>query len=258
MIAYDKYVICEGKVRKTPKGEFFTYDQIKEIDKDYARIIPTGIVMFDVDNMLLGKLLLNILKDNTYHKPLCFNYVISTKGYHFNFKTNKKVLPNVNAKYNWIGLELDIKGAGLDEKDKTSYESMRVNGILREDVGWNGTKEIEGGLELEKLDIAPMWLYHLDNNIRNIKDEKAKLYTLSKVLRTKEIADADAAAGRTDLLIGDRNGFYFGIYMIMCKTYKFSYEEYLEAVNILNFLVADFKDTEKNKIITWRWQKKFK
>lgn len=239
---YEKYVICEGKVRKSAKGTFYTQDQIKELDKDYARIIPNGYVMFDVDNMLIGKLLLKILKDNTYHKPLRFNYVKSTKGYHFNFKTSYKIIPNINKTYNWLGLEIDIKGAGLDEKDKISYESMRVDGVQRVDVGWNGVEEISGGLNLDDLDIAPIWLYHLHSDIKNIKDEKSKLYTLGKVLYTEDMA----TRGIEDLLIGDRNGFYFGNYMIACKKYKFSYEEYLEAVNIVN-LVADFKKFETKK-----------
>lgn len=247
---YERYVICEGKVRKSTKGAYYTYEQIKEIDKDYARILPSGIVMFDVDNEDIAKLLLSVLKDNTYHKPIKFNYVKSTRGYHFNFKTHHKTLPNLNHKYNWIGMEIDIKGAGLEEREKISYESMRVEGKLREDVGWDGEREVAGGISLKDLDYAPLWLYHLPAELRNILDDKAKLYTLGKVLYTKSMKDA----GLTDMLLGDRNGFYFGIYMIACKNAgKFTYEEYLESVSILNFKIADFRGwTAEGEEDTWR------
>lgn len=234
---YERYVICEGKVRKSAKGAYYTYEQIKEIDKDYARILPSGIVMFDVDDEEKAKLLLSVLKDNTHHKPIKFNYVKSTRGYHFNFRTNLKTVPNVNHQYNWIGIELDIKGAGTDESDKVSYESMRVDGKLRVDVGWDGEREVPGGISLKDLDYAPKWLYHLPPDLRNILDDKAKLYTLGKVLYTQSMSDK----GVVDMLIGDRNGFYFGIYMISCKNSGLSYEDYLEAVYTVNFMVADFK-----------------
>ena len=124
------YVMCEGKVRKSTST--FTYEQISEMNCDWARILPSGLVMFDVDDIDRGLLLLDIFKDNSYHEPLKFNWVKSTKGYHFIFKTNKNAVSNLNKKFNWLGLELDIKGAGLNEKDKVSYESMRVHGVLWE------------------------------------------------------------------------------------------------------------------------------
>lgn len=243
------YVMCEGKVRKSTST--FTYEQISEMNCDWARILPSGLVMFDVDDIDRGLLLLDILKDNSYHEPLKFNWVKSTKGYHFIFKTNKNAVSNLNKKFNWLGLELDIKGAGLNEKDKVSYESMRVHGVLRQEHTWNGERDIlmgeAGSLDIEDLSYAPMWLYHLDDSIRNISSEKAKLYTLSKVYYPRTKKEEDEEKGRPDELIGDRNGFYFGIYMICAKTFGFTYQEYLEMVNIVNFEVADFYEWTDEK-----------
>lgn len=193
------YVMCEGKVRKSTST--FTLEQINEMNCDWARILPSGLVMFDVDDFDRGMLLLKVLKDNSFHKPLRFNWVKTTKGYHFIFKTSKKAVSNLNKKFNWLGLELDIKGAGTEEKEKVSYESMRVNGILRQEYSWNGEKDIlmgePGSLDIEALDIAPEWLYHLDNSVRNILNEKAKLYTLGKVYYPKAKADEDSEKRKT-------------------------------------------------------------
>lgn len=195
----DYYVKAKGKNRQGKA--IYTYEDIMKpsFNNDYGRLVQKGYVFFDFDDQpYVDKIITIIEKSNLKCKMLK-----TTRGVHFLFKTNREKITNNSKNFNWLGLKCDVKGVGLKEPTKQCYQSIRVNGILREETCIN--HNITDGIDT--LDYAPIWLYQAPKNKQN-----------------------DLTIDQT----GGRNDMFHGDLMISAKRNNFTYEEYCEMAHIIN------------------------
>lgn len=147
----NKYVMLEGKKRKGKKT--YNEEQVNapDFENDYGRLINCGYVIFDFDNSPYKDIISKIIKKSN----LKCKKLTTTRGYHFMFKTSLGKITDDSHRFNWIGLECDIKGVGIQQDGKTSYQAIKVDGVTRKEEYLNGAKNDDD------LDYAPMWLYHI-------------------------------------------------------------------------------------------------
>ena len=189
------YIKCKGKARVGKNT--YTKEQVTAPDftDDYGRLVPPGYVVFDFDAQpYIDK----IYKIITESKLKC-RMLKTTKGYHFMFRTSLSKVKDAIGTYNWIGLKCDIKACGVEET-KQSYQSMRVNGVPREESLINTDN-------WEDIDFAPKWLYEVKKNDQ-----------------------IDLTQDQT----GGRNNLFHSELMIRAKKHSFSYDEYVEMAHIIN------------------------
>ena len=190
------FIKCKGKARFGKKT--YTKEEVTAPDftDDYGRIVPPGYVVFDFDAQPYIDKMYNIVTDN---KLKC-RMLKTTKGYHFMFRTTLSKIADAIGTFNWIGLKCDIKACGVEE-EKQSYQSMRVNGIPREETLVNTDN-------WEDIDFAPKWLYGVKNKADRI----------------------DLTQDQT----GGRNNLFHSELMMRAKKSSFSYDEYVEMAHIIN------------------------
>lgn len=203
------YVKCKGKARADKNT--YTKEQITSPDftDDYGRIVPPGYVVFDFDEQPYINIIHKILTSSGYKCKM----LKTTKGYHFMFKTMLNKVPDGIKVFNWIGLKCDIKACGTKES-KQSYQTIRLNGITREEMLINATDNWD-------LDYAPKWLYAISN---------------------KKKDQVDLTEDQT----GGRNNLFHSELMIKAKRAGFSYDEYIEMARIINeFVIPSPLDEEE-------------
>lgn len=193
------YVRCNKKARADKLT--YTKEQVTSPDftDDYGRIVPPGYVVFDFDKQPYINIIYKILTNSKYK----FRILKTTKGYHFMFRTTLNKAPDFIQKFNWIGLQCDIKACGTKET-KQSYQTIRINGETREETLFNTE-------DWWDLDFAPRWMYCVSN---------------------KKADQIDLTVEQT----GGRNNMFHGELMIKAKKNGFSYEEYCE----MAFTINDF------------------
>ena len=163
---------------------------------DYGRIVPPGYVVFDFDKQPYINIVYKILTNSN----LKCRMLKTTKGYHFMFKTTLNKCKDGIGIFNWLGLQCDIKACGVQEQ-KQSYQSIRVNGVTRDEIGINTD-------DLDNIDYAPKWLYSLPS--------------------AKDFIDL------TQEQTGGRNNLFHSELMIKAKKNGFSYDEYSEMAHLIN------------------------
>ena len=124
------FVKTKGKARADKAT--YTREQVTDpsFRDDYGRIVPPGYIVFDFDKQPYIDIMYRILINSN----LKCRMLKTTKGYHFMFKTTLNKAEDAIGMYNWLGLQCDVKACGTKET-KQSYQSMRVNGVPREEVG---------------------------------------------------------------------------------------------------------------------------
>ena len=152
------YVKCKGKARVDKN--LYTKEQVTSpsFTDDYGRVVPPGYVVFDFDEQPYISIIHKILTESDYKCKM----LKTTKGYHFMFKTTLNKAPDSIKMYNWLGLKGDIKACGLKEI-KQSYQTIRLNGVTREETLLNTSDEWD-------LDFAPKWLYVVSNKKKDQMD----------------------------------------------------------------------------------------
>lgn len=207
------YVKCDKKARVDKLT--YTLEQVTSPDftYDYGRIVPPGYIVFDFDEQPYINIIYKILTNSHYK----FKILKTTKGYHFMFKTTYNKVQDATKRFNWIGLKGDTKACGTKES-KQSYQSIRVDGVTREEVMVNTSDPWD-------LDFAPRWMYALSGK----KDQ------------------IDLTLDQT----GSRNNLFHSELMIKAKKAGFSYEEYVEMASIINTYVLPkpLSDDELNTAI---------
>ena len=208
----ETFVRLDGK--KRIDKQIYTREQISapSFTDDYGRIINCGYVVFDFDEQPYIDIISKIIEKSNYK---C-KKLITTKGVHFMFKTENPKVPDAIKAFNWIGLKCDVKACGTKEY-KESYQALRVNGIEREEF------YINNATCDEELDIAPKWLY--------------------TIKKKKDIIDL------TEDQEGNRNNLCHYELMARAKRNGFTYEDYVEQANIINFFVLP-KGIDKNELNT--------
>lgn len=153
----DLFVKTNGKDRIDKKK--YTKEQINAPDftADYGRLINCGYVIFDFDEQPYIDIISKIIETST----LKCKKLITTRGYHFMFRTTLNKVKNNSHQYNWIGLKCDIKGLGTQEPDKIAYQAIKVNGETRQENFIHCSS-------MEELDFAPTWLYHVPSKKEQI------------------------------------------------------------------------------------------
>lgn len=208
------YVKTDGKARVDKQT--YTKDQVTDplFTSDYGRIVPPGYIVFDFDEQPYINIIYRIIQDSN----LKCRMLKTTKGYHFMFKTTLNKADDAIKCFNWIGLKCDVKACGTNE-NKQSYQSIRVNGTVREETLLN-TKD------WDDIDYAPRWMY---------------IVTKSK----KHQIDF------TEDQTGSRNNLFHGELMIKAKKSGFSYDEYCEMARIINnyVLPSPINEDELNTAI---------
>ena len=194
------FVKTKGKARADKAT--YTREQVTDpsFRDDYGRIVPPGYIVFDFDKQPYIDIMYRILINSN----LKCRMLKTTKGYHFMFKTTLNKAEDAIGMYNWLGLQCDVKACGTKET-KQSYQSMRVNGIPREEVGINTD-------DLDDIDYAPRWMYIVS------KSKKDQL---------------DLTQDQT----GGRNNLFHSDLMMKAKKAGFSYEEYCEMAHNINTYV---------------------
>lgn len=189
------FVKTNGKARTDKKT--YTKSQVTDptFTSDYGRIVPPGYVVFDFDEQPYINIIYKIITNSN----LKCRMLKTTKGYHFMFKTTLNKAEDATKRFNWIGLKGDIKACGTKE-NKQSYQSMRVNGITREETLVNTS-------DWDDIDYAPKWLY---------------------MVPKKDALDL------TEDQSGGRNNLFHSELMIKAKKSGFSYDEYVEMSHIIN------------------------
>ena len=177
----------------------YTKEQVTSPDftSDYGRIVPPGYVVFDFDAQPYINIIYKILVNSKYKCRM----LKTTKGYHFMFKTTLNKCSDAIGLYSWLGLKCDIKGCGTKDK-KQSYQSLRVDGVTREEVLINTD-------DWDDIDYAPRWMYVVSN-------------------KKKDQIDL------TEDQSGGRNNLFHSELMIRAKKAGFSYDEYVEMAYIIN------------------------
>lgn len=181
----------------------YTKEQITapEYIGDYGRLVNKGYVIFDFDKEVSNRIISRIVED----LHLKCKKLYTNRGIHIMFRTNLKEVKDRNHFFNWIGIECDIKGVGINQEDKECYQAIKVNGIERKEEYLNDATSDE------ELDLAPEWLYHVP------KREDAIDLTIDHE--------------------GERNELFFNTLKIRAKKYGFSYEKYVEQAQIINSYV---------------------
>lgn len=189
------FVKTDGKARVDKKT--YTKSQVTDptFTSDYGRIVPPGYVVFDFDEQPYINIVYKIITNSN----LKCRMLKTTKGYHFMFRTTLNKAEDATKRFNWIGLKGDIKACGTKE-NKQSYQSMRVNGITREETLVNTS-------DWDDIDYAPKWLY---------------------MVPKKDTLDL------TEDQSGGRNNLFHSELMIKAKKSGFSYDEYVEMAHIIN------------------------
>ena len=189
------FVKTDGKARVDKKT--YTKSQVTDptFTSDYGRIVPPGYVVFDFDEQPYINIVYKIITNSN----LKCRMLKTTKGYHFMFRTTLNKAEDATKRFNWIGLKGDIKACGTKE-NKQSYQSMRVNGITREETLVNTS-------DWDDIDYAPKWLY---------------------MVPKKDALDL------TEDQSGGRNNLFHSELMIKAKKSGFSYDEYVEMAHIIN------------------------
>ena len=207
----DLFVKAKGKVRKGKSTYSYQDVTSNSFKSDYGRLVQKGYVFFDFDNQpYVDKIIKIIQKSNLKCKMLK-----TTRGVHFLFKTNRPKITNNSKQFNWLGLQCDVKGVGSNEEGKECYQSIKVNGIVREETCLN--HNASDGIEI--LDYAPIWLYQAPKNMQR-----------------------DLTEDQT----GNRNNMFHSD-MIKAKNNGFSYNEYVEMAHIINNYVLP-KGIEKEEL----------
>ena len=192
------YVKTQGKIRQDKKKYTFEEVTAPTFTDDYARLVNVGYVYFDFDEQPYIDIISKII-DNSNLK--C-KRLTTTRGYHFLFKTRLSEIKDKSHEFNWIGLQCDIKGVGMQQISKTAYQSIKVDGKTRKEEYLNGATTDE------ELDFAPTWLYHVPK-----KKEQIDL--------TKDQE-------------GQRNTLFFKALKIRAKKNGFTYDEYVEQAHLIN------------------------
>lgn len=189
------FVKTDGKARVDKKT--YTKSQVTNptFTSDYGRIVPPGYVVFDFDEQPYINIIYKIITNSN----LKCRMLKTTKGYHFMFKTTLNKAEDATKRFNWIGLKGDIKACGTKE-NKQSYQSIRVNGITREETLVNTS-------DWDDIDYAPRWLY---------------------MVPKKDTLDL------TEDQSGGRNNLFHSELMIKAKKSGFSYDDYVEMAHIIN------------------------
>ncbi len=189
------FVKTDGKARVDKKT--YTKSQVTDptFTNDYGRIVPPGYVVFDFDEQPYINIIYKIITNSN----LKCRMLKTTKGYHFMFKTTLNKAEDATKRFNWIGLKGDIKACGTKE-NKQSYQSIRVNGITREETLVNTS-------DWDDIDYAPRWLY---------------------MVPKKDALDL------TEDQSGGRNNLFHSELMIKAKKSGFSYDDYVEMAHIIN------------------------
>lgn len=196
----EKFVKTKGKARQGK--ETYTREQVTDpsFTDDYGRIVPPGYVVFDFDEQPYINIIYKILKNSKYKCRM----LKTTKGLHFMFKTTLNKASDAIKMYNWIGLKCDVKACGTKE-NKQSYQSIRVNGVTREEIGLNTD-------DLDDIDYAPRWMYIASNKKKDQLD-------------------------LTEDQSGGRNNLFHSELMMKAKKSGFSYDEYCEMAHTINKFV---------------------
>lgn len=191
------FVKTNGKARVDKNT--YTREQVTDpsFTGDYGRIVPPGYIVFDFDKQPYIDIMYRIIVNSN----LKCRMLKTTKGYHFMFKTTLNKAEDAIGMYNWLGLQCDVKACGTKET-KQSYQSMRVNGVPREEIGINTDN-------LDDIDYAPRWMYIVS------KSKKDQL---------------DLTQDQT----GGRNNLFHSELMMKAKKQGFSYEEYCEMAYLIN------------------------
>lgn len=189
------FVKTDGKARVDKKT--YTKSQVTDptFTNDYGRIVPPGYVVFDFDEQPYINIIYKIITNSN----LKCRMLKTTKGYHFMFKTTLNKAEDATKRFNWIGLKGDIKACGTKE-NKQSYQSIRVNGITREET-------LVNTFDWDDIDYAPRWLY---------------------MVPKKDALDL------TEDQSGGRNNLFHSELMIKAKKSGFSYDDYVEMAHIIN------------------------
>ena len=196
----EMYVKTNGKARADK--QIYSKDQVIDptFTSDYGRIVPPGYIVFDFDEQPYINIMYKIITNSN----LKCRMLKTTKGYHFMFKTTLNKADDAIKTFNWLGLKCDVKACGLKE-NKQSYQSMRVNGVTRDEVLINTS-------DWDDIDYAPRWMYIVS------KSKKDQL---------------DLTEDQT----GGRNNLFHSELMIKAKKAGFSYDEYVEMAHIINSYV---------------------
>lgn len=194
----NNYVKLKNNTKERLNKHIYTKEQISALKCDFGRLINKGFVVFDFDTTSTTKIISQIVKEESLKCKILY----TTRGIHLMFKTSLNTIPNLNHNFNWIGLECDIKGVGLQEDRKSCYQAIKVNGKERKEEYLNGATCDND------LDIAPIWLYHVP--------KKYESFDLSNFQE------------------GARNDLFFNKLKNRAKKYGFSYEEYCEQATIIN------------------------
>lgn len=191
-----QYVKCNGKTRIDKN--IYTKEQVTSptFKNDYGRIVPAGYIVFDFDEQPYINIMYKIIKK----LGLKCKMLITTKGYHFMFKTTLNKASDHIKEFSWLGLKCDVKACGTKE-NKESYQSIKINKKTREEKYINCSSD-------DEIDFAPKWLY--------IVPKKKNQIDLTK----------DQTGGR--------NNLFHSELMIKTKKDGFSYEEYCQMAHIIN------------------------
>lgn len=190
------YVKCKGKPRIDKNT--YTREQVTapNFTDDYGRIVPPGYIVFDFDEQPYINIIYKII---TNSKLKC-RMLKTTKGYHFMFKTTLNKASDHIGEFSWIGLKCDVKGCGIKEH-KQSYQSIRVNGVTRDETLINTD-------DWDDLDYAPKWMYIVQPKVKQV----------------------DLTVDQT----GGRNNLFHSELMIRAKKDGFTYDDYVQMSYIIN------------------------
>ncbi len=205
------YVKTKGKIRQDKKKYTFEEVTAPTFTDDYARLVNVGYVYFDFDEQPYIDIISRIIDDSN----LKCKRLTTTRGYHFLFKTRLNEIKDKSHEFNWIGLQCDIKGVGMQQISKTAYQSIKVDGKTRKEEYLNGATTDE------EIDFAPTWLYHIP--------------------KKKEQIDL------TQDQEGQRNTLFFTDLKVRAKKNGFTYEEYREQAILINNYVLP-KGIDENEL----------
>ena len=207
------YVKTSGKKRLDKNT--YTLEQVTNpsFKDDYGRIVPPGYIVFDFDEQPY----ISIIHKLIMASSLKCKMLKTTKGLHFMFKTTLNQAKDHIKEFNWIGLKCDVKACGTKET-KQSYQSIRMNGVTREETLINTESD-------DDLDYAPRWLYVIEKK----KDQE------------------DLTKDQT----GGRNNLFHSQLMIKAKKAGFSYEEYTVMCDMIKsyVLTSPLEQEELNTAI---------
>ena len=114
----------DGKsIEKQPNfNKKYTYDEIVELGCNYVRRVNPGFVFFDFDKPELAKLMEKIIRD----RGLKCKKLTTTRGAHFMFRTEASKISDGSGP-NWLGIDCDLKGVGVDQPRKINCQVIRLH-----------------------------------------------------------------------------------------------------------------------------------